>query len=270
MRTAIASALRSHPQCGLHVPVATHALSLYQACAGPRVRVSGQTQQTVVMELVGPSDLTFIVEPGVLDERARLAFGTGQCHGLAIALHRRFGWQLVAVDDATGSCVHVCVRRSDGRLIDANGAHAPDDFAAGTTYRDINEALVDDLVEHEDWAVPEVEKAAAWVDAIIDQASESASFRPPRRTAVMRLTRTHGDFEVCFTWDGDRAYQVFVRRTEPAGGEWVRYSSVGIQRDAASGRYVIDFTPEALDARADRYLRLQFDPAKAEAKIGDV
>jgi hypothetical protein len=234
-----------------------------------RLSVPGQSQQTVFMELVGPSDLTFIVEPGVLDERARLAFGTGQCHGLAIALHRRCGWQLVAVDDATGTCVHVCVRRPDGRLIDANGAHAPEDFEPDTTYRDIDEDSVDDLVEHEDWAVPEAEKAAAWVDAIIDQASESLPFRAPRKNAIMRLTRTYGGFEVCFKWEGDRGYQVFVRRAEPAGGEWVRYSNVEIQRDAATGRYVIDFTPEGLDARADRYLRLQFDRAKAEAKIGD-
>jgi hypothetical protein len=221
------------------------------------------------MELVGPSDLTFIVEPGLLDERARLAFGTGQCHGLAIALHRRFDWPLVAVNDATGTCVHVCVRRPDGRLIDANGAHAPEDFEPDTTYRDIDEDAVRDLVEHENWAVPEADKAAAWVDAIIAQASESRAFRPPRKNAVMKLTRAYDGFEVCFKWEGDRGYQVFVRRAEPASGEWVRYSNVEIQRDAATGRYVIDFTPEALDARANWYLQLQFDRAKAEAKIGD-
>jgi hypothetical protein len=220
------------------------------------------------VELLGPSDLTFVVEPGVLDERARLAFGTGQCHGLALAVHRQFGWQLVAVDDAAGTCMHVCVRRPDGRLVDANGAHATEDFESGNTFRDIGENSVDDLVEHEDWAEPEVEKAAAWVDAIIEQASESPAFRAPRKNAVMRLTRGLGDLEVRIVWEGEPWYEVLVRRSSHGDEPWIRYGDLKFPRDSR-GRYKIDFRPEVFERVAGAFLRRQFNPAKAEAKLAN-
>lgn len=37
-----------------------------------------------MIDLCGPSELVFRVDPGVLDKRALLAFSTGQCHGLAL------------------------------------------------------------------------------------------------------------------------------------------------------------------------------------------
>ena len=120
--------------------------------------------------------MVHLVEPGVLDDRARLAFGAGQCHGLALALRDRTGWPLVAVDDDEERRIHICVQRPDGALVDINGARADEDFMdawPGCSLHQIDEGAVADLVEHHGWAEPEVDKAESWIAPVLEQASDA-------------------------------------------------------------------------------------------------
>jgi hypothetical protein len=224
------------------------------------------------MMLRGPSDLLFVVEPGQLDARAHLAFGGGQCHGLALALKRRFGWQLVAIDDASGKRIHVCVRRGDGILVDVTGAHVQEDFHAaspGCTLCEIDDEAVVNLVTREDWADADVDGADLWVDAVVAQASNPSASSTPLQTPTFARTANYERFEVHFVWTGDPRFDVGVRRASTDPSPWVRYSYVQFPRDASTGLYIIDFTPETFVSLTEAWLQRQFDPAKAEAKLAE-
>ncbi|WP_432156119.1 hypothetical protein [Streptomyces sp. bgisy153] len=101
--------------------------------------------------VLGASGAQFQVTPGRLDESARTAFTQGQCHALARAVAETTGWQTVVLAErkcadgydtcgmgdavADGLCIcqlaHVAaVRPHDGYLIDARGAHDPQDVRA--------------------------------------------------------------------------------------------------------------------------------------------
>ena len=76
--------------------------------------------------------------PGVLDGYALRAFKYGGCGALALALHDATGWPIVAITDhhnvfedglaGGGSALHWTVRHPDGRLIDIDGAHDPEEL----------------------------------------------------------------------------------------------------------------------------------------------
>jgi hypothetical protein len=222
------------------------------------------------MQLRWPSDVIHLVEPDELDDRVRLAFGAGQCHGLALALKERRGWQLVAVEDDEGRRIHICVRRPDGALVDGNGAHTDGEFmeaSPGCSLHDINEDTIADLVEHHGWAQPEVEKAKVWIEAVLEQASDPSQSRTPLQTPVLARICSHESFEVRFVWTGDPAFDFHVRPASPPGGEWVRYSYLRFPRDASG--YVIDFRQEIFGSLTEAFLRRQFDPTKAEARLAN-
>jgi hypothetical protein len=227
-------------------------------------------QQTLdVIELRWPSNVVHLVEPGELDDRARLVFGAGQCHGLALALKDTQGWPLVAVDDEEGRRIHICVRRPDGALVDVNGAHADGDFIdarPGCSLHDIDENAVDELVEQYEWAQPEVEKANAWIEPVLEQASNPSQARPPFQTPTLARICNHEGFEVRFLWKGDPAFDIHVRHASPPDRPWVRYSYLKFPPDT-SGHYVIDFRKEIFVSLTEAFLRRQFDPTKAHAKL---
>lgn len=104
--------------------------------------------------------------PGVLDHAARDAFGRGACGALALALHEKTGWPLIAVTDSHnvaegraggGSALHYAVRTPEGLLLDVDGLHSTESLierfsadadegeaAAGvTTVADIREWYVE-------------------------------------------------------------------------------------------------------------------------------
>ncbi|WP_433860224.1 hypothetical protein [Streptomyces kronopolitis] len=98
------------------------------------------TDQPVTV--LGQWHRTFEVTPGRLDDAAREAFTTGQCHALALALHEVTGWPTTAlltsdcfgndsmctgVDEDECPCRigHVVVTRPDGAHVDITGAHTP-------------------------------------------------------------------------------------------------------------------------------------------------
>lgn len=226
-----------------------------------------------LIELRVPSDTVVVAEAGDLDERARLAFGAGQCHGLAVALKQRTGWPLVAVDDVKGKRIHVCVRAPDGALIDVNGAHNRADFEAvkpGCSLHDIDDEDIANLVQREGWAEPEVGKAAAWVDAVLRQAAKPAALSTPLQTPTLSVTYDHEpDLQIRFVWNGDPGFEISVRLAAPPDAPWVRYSYLQFPRDRSRGCYVIDFRPEVFAGLTEAFLRHQFNPAKAEAKLAN-
>lgn len=83
----------------------------------------------------------FEVTPGVIDDAARKAFTSGHCLGLALAVRRRTGWQMIwlgrpecaydedclgeyELEDGSSACqhTHVAVVAPDGRVVDINGS----------------------------------------------------------------------------------------------------------------------------------------------------
>lgn len=125
--------------------------------------------------------------PGEIDGYARRAFKVGACAALAVAIHDRFGWPLIAVTDShnvygeyagAGSALHYMVRHPGGRLLDIDGLHddqevieeyegEADDGEAGigiTTRTDV----CDYYVEAQGEPVP-FELAATFVDPLLAQ-----------------------------------------------------------------------------------------------------
>lgn len=92
--------------------------------------------------VVGQWYRKFEVTPGRLDDAAREAFTSGQCHALALALHEATGWPTTALlvaecfgdgpmctglgaDECPCRIDHIVVTRPDGAQVDITGAHAP-------------------------------------------------------------------------------------------------------------------------------------------------
>jgi len=127
------------------------------------------------LSIEGADDIQFTVRPGHFDDEAREACTLGHCHSLALALHRRFGWPMVAVMDDKGP-MHIAVRLPDERILDAEGCFFDESHflsTYGTSYqrdlslRPIDEEEVLALPDAEDWRVPRVELAATWIEELL-------------------------------------------------------------------------------------------------------
>jgi hypothetical protein len=135
--------------------------------------------------------------PGVLDGSALHAFKTGACGALAIALHEVTGWPIVAITDSHnvhngkaggGSALHWAVKRPDGKIVDVDGAHSPEDLVA-EYHDDADEGLaaigvssradvVEWYVESQGEPIP-VKLAYAFVDAVLLKAGEPVATAKP-------------------------------------------------------------------------------------------
>lgn len=125
--------------------------------------------------------------PGVLDGYALRAFKYGGCGALALAFHDATGWPIVAITDhhnifedgqaGGGSALHWTVRHPDGRLIDIDGAHEPEELveqyhgdsddgqaAAGVSSR---EDVVEWYIECQGEPIP-VTLAASFVSPLLE------------------------------------------------------------------------------------------------------
>jgi hypothetical protein len=225
-----------------------------------------------VIDVPGPSELMFRLEPGVLDRRAVLAFSTGQCHGLALALHRRTGWPLVAVDDHKGVCVHVAVRRDDGYLVDATGAHTDEQlFAArpGVTISPTDRDAILQLSASARWAPPAQAAAEAWVDVMLRRAAEPAELPPVPGEVICWTSGVVDGLQIRVEWSGGRFIDVYVGRPRTGKDHWVRYGRIQLPRDPDTGRFLVDFTSERLNELVDHWLP-RFDRARAERKLGEL
>ena len=144
--------------------------------------------------MAGADDLT----PGVLDGYASRAFKHGACGALAIAIHDATGWPIVAITDAHnvhggraggGSAMHWTVMRPDGKLVDVNGAHDPDDMVEEYNAEADDETAamgvstradaVEWYVEAQGEPIP-LTLAATFVDAVLEKARDSELSAPLR------------------------------------------------------------------------------------------
>jgi hypothetical protein len=224
-----------------------------------------------MIELRGPSNEVFLLDEGRLDDRAWFAFIYGQCHGLALALHNRTGWSLVAIVDDTGACGHVCVRRPDGAIIDVTGAHTSEEMtsACAGQIRDIDTHYIHDLESQHGWAQAEPDSAAAWVDAVIARAESPTRISAMAKPGLQVTTQIDGDLELKIEWPGAMHLNVYVRRIPSAVERWTLYGEVGLRPDA-NGVYFIDYTLARLHRIGTAWLNSNFDRAKADDKLAAV
>ncbi|MFF0754472.1 hypothetical protein [Streptomyces sp. NPDC004267] len=150
----------------------------------------------LTMTVPGAFHTQYPVTTGRLDDAARDAFTSGQCHAMARALSEATGWPMfVLVDDecsydpddcgcepvvedvCTCQLAHVVVVRPDGFHVDISGAHAPGTVPGfeGRAAVAVNEGLwqfLDDGSLH--WRRPAVAVARTFVKPLLDSLSPSA------------------------------------------------------------------------------------------------
>lgn len=226
--------------------------------------------QAQTLNLFGPSDIVYIVSPGLLDSRALLAFTQGQCHGLALALAERTGWPLVKIESADRTCLHVCVERPDGFLVDITGAHTAGELeqaVPGVTVRRARASELERLVQEEGWAPPLIVVAQLWVDAVLERAQNGPAL-PPLSSGTLRRATELDECRIRFDWSGRPALEVFVQKLGD-GESWTPYGVVQFPKDPDLGVFPIDFTLLRLEQITGAWLRRQFDPAKAQRKLGE-
>ena len=170
----------------------------------------------------------FVVESGVLDDRATLAFVGGQCHGLALALRARTGFPLVAVFDDDGTCVHVCVRDGGGRLIDITGAHDEEDVVGDGIHslRDVEVAFVAVLTAENGWAPADVSAAQAWVEPVLDRVARGEQLPALRHSTMRRTGAVDSELELRVEWRGGPYLDAHVRRRRKGDRKWTLYAHV--------------------------------------------
>lgn len=120
-----------------------------------------------------PSGSRPINTEGIIDYDAEYAFTRGQCHSLALALHRLAGWELYGFYSPhelgrgrTPS--HTVVRSPDGEYIDINGNNALEDwrgYCPAATPKAVTEAQVLGF-EHIDYCTPNIEAAMPYAKAL--------------------------------------------------------------------------------------------------------
>ena len=110
---------------------------------------------------------------GTIDHEAREAFTRGQCHGLALALHRLTGWELYGLYKPSelrygGTPSHTVVLSPDGEYIDINGNNALEDWRGyypAATPKAVTEAQVLEF-EHIDYVTPDIVAAMPFAKAL--------------------------------------------------------------------------------------------------------
>lgn len=100
-------------------------------------------------------------------------FTNGQCHALAVMLHRRTGMRILGALSDQRTLWHVFVRAGDGRALDISGAHHWPAFVSGwSPWGDpgivtLSEAQVLALPRTHRWKIPDLQAADALVDAVL-------------------------------------------------------------------------------------------------------
>jgi hypothetical protein len=204
--------------------------------------------------LLAPNGRRYVVDPGVLDDRAALAFTNGHCHSLALALHGETGGEIVAFAKLEKPFDHLLVRADDGRLIDIGGARMPAEVvAAGGQLSSVNTAVLERLPFDYGWVAPDPEAASAWVPPLLQRVADR---EPHRRIGCF----AHGfmlDMQraIHVEWsEGEGAVRLkaFGRRLDKAQTAWTRCLSVRIPEDAV-GERLIDFTEQAFERHARQF-----------------
>ena len=209
----------------------------------------------------------YVVEAGVLDDRALLAFGMGQCHSMALALQRATGGALVGLTEQQTPFDHVLVRIGEARLIDVGGARpAAELTASGGRLTDIDADTVVALSTDHGWEPPQPDLAALWTDAVLGAVERGDPHREP--TCFTYDFALDGILDIHVEWsyvDTGERLTAFGRRPGDATGRWVRCGVHSIKPDA-SGLRIIDFAPGAFrrhSRRMEELLRASSDAVMA-------
>lgn len=198
---------------------------------------------------LAPNGRRYVVEPGILDDRAALAFTNGHCHSLALALHRVTRTEMVGFTRTERPFEHVLVRSEDGRLIDIRGARTPAEVIAdGGQLSGINQMTLRHLVDECGWVPADPDAASAWVRPLLEQVAANGPYRRIRcfcHEFVLAVEQASIHVE----WserDGGARLVAFGRRTTSEPTSWVRCCSHKLPNDAR-GEQVIDFTQDAFE-----------------------
>jgi hypothetical protein len=115
---------------------------------------------------------SYELEPGVLDEGARVTFTNGHCHSLALAIHRLTGWAICGADYATDDFEgyehvpnHVFIQRPDGEYLDVTGVFDPGE-QWGWDVEEIDPERVEGNFE-DCYLAERADDARPWAEAVI-------------------------------------------------------------------------------------------------------
>ncbi len=221
-----------------------------------------------MVELRIPGDKVLLLEEGKLDTASWLAFLSGHCHSLALALNAHAGWPLIAIDDASAVYVHVAVRSPADRIIDITGAHTPAQMIkaiGGGRIRPINKDDLHRLPETRGWAEPAPAVAAAWVEPVLSRMGRETL--DPMKPPILQLTReTERGIEVRVSWDGEPGFTVDVRAANLPHQPWASYGYIEFPKDQ-DGIWRIEFYAKPFENLAETWLRRSFDERRAERTL---
>lgn len=222
-----------------------------------------------MIELRIPGDKVFLLKEGKLDTASWLAFLSGHCHSLALALNAHAGWPLVAIDNADGECVHIAVRSPADQIVDVTGAHTSTQMinavSGGGRIRPIDKDELHRLPETHGWARPAPTMVTAWVEPVLARADDEPL--EPMKPPVFQLTRaTARGIKVRVSWDGEPGFAVDIRFVNPPDEPWARYSYVAFPRDR-DGVWRMEFYEQVFKNLAETWLDRSFDEHRAERTL---
>jgi hypothetical protein len=221
-----------------------------------------------MVELPLPGDKVLRLDEGQFDTASWLAFLGGHCHSLALALHARTDWPLVAIDDASGECVHVAVRSPDDRIVDITGAHTSAQMieaSGGGRIRQVHERDLDQLPEMHGWAEPAPTVVAAWVDPVLAR-MDTEPLEPMKPPVLQLRKETARGIEVRVSWDGEPGFTVDVRTATPPDARWANYGYITFPKDR-DGVWRMEFYEQPFKNLAEAWLRRSFDERRAEQTL---
>lgn len=221
--------------------------------------------------LLAPNGRRYVVEPGVLDDRAALAFTNGHCHSLALALHRKTDGEMVSLVKMQEPFDHILVRSEDGRLIDIGGARTPAVVVtAGGRLSRVNTATLERLPTKYGWAAADPKLASAWLPPLLERV---VAGEPHRQIGCFTYDfRLDSQCVIHIEWserDGAVRLTAFGRRHDDAPTAWTRCMAVRVPK-SSEGERLIDFTQRAFDRHARQFEEvIQADRAGVIANLDD-
>ena len=139
---------------------------------------AGSTCKATVGAMVSPMEPIVLDLPrggeveitlGVLDESAEYVFSAGHCHALALAIHERTGWPLLAMSgrhSLRANLQHMVVVMPDGKWLDVNGPQEPEERYY---FQSMTAAEVAKMGKIEYWKNPQTEIAREFVQPVFER-----------------------------------------------------------------------------------------------------
>ncbi|HEX8102138.1 MAG TPA: hypothetical protein VF533_05980 [Solirubrobacteraceae bacterium] len=207
------------------------------------------------MELPASHGRRYLVEAGVLDDRAQLAFRMGHCHSMALAIHQATGGELLGLAHHQTPYDHILVAGEGDRLIDVGGTRSTDEVQAGGHLHPVSSDEVVALPDY-GWVPPQPEVAALWVPEVLARIENNEPYVEPRCFSYdfvldLRLD-VHLEWSIVDTADRLTA---FGRPPENPNARWARCAVMSI-RDNPLGEPIIDFREESFVDHTRRFVEL--------------